>query len=184
MNWICRENRFWLAFTFLMLSKGANQQDPSHLLEQFVPLYARISRNWRRKESDGLRSTSQPWLLPQSSGNWRGYEKYTDIFIRRPPLSICFCKHTLMPWTGIEIVDLPVQGIGLDFVAGKKQNLKSMQTHGFPKDKVLGSGLVDGRNIWRHRFRTGSRSDIQKPTSLRWAFSVIIKNEYRLHLFG
>lgn len=48
-----------------------------------------------------------------------------------------------------QIITLPVQGIGLDFVHGLEGNLQSIQTHGFPADKVLGAGIIDGRGIWK-----------------------------------
>ncbi|WP_448380757.1 5-methyltetrahydropteroyltriglutamate--homocysteine S-methyltransferase [Gloeomargarita sp.] len=51
------------------------------------------------------------------------------------------------PW----VVALPVAGIGLDFTRGR--NLELLQTYGFPSDKTLGVGLVDGRNIWKIRPR-------------------------------
>lgn len=48
-----------------------------------------------------------------------------------------------------ELVSYPVQGIGLDFVHDKGRNLEQLKKHGFPKDKVLAAGVVDGRNIWK-----------------------------------
>ncbi|SHM66971.1 5-methyltetrahydropteroyltriglutamate--homocysteine S-methyltransferase [Gracilibacillus kekensis] len=45
------------------------------------------------------------------------------------------------------IVKLPVHGIGLDFVHG--DNLSLIQKYGFPADKVLGAGIINGRNVWR-----------------------------------
>ena len=48
-----------------------------------------------------------------------------------------------------KVIQLPVAGIGLDFVHGKDENLSSLQKHGFPSNKVLGAGIIDGRNIWR-----------------------------------
>lgn len=47
-----------------------------------------------------------------------------------------------------ELVDLPFDGIGLDFVEGKK-TMELVEKNGFPKDKVLFAGLVNGKNIWR-----------------------------------
>ena len=44
---------------------------------------------------------------------------------------------------------LPVQGFGLDFVHGYKGNMASLRQFGFPQDKVLGIGVVNGRDIWR-----------------------------------
>ncbi|MDB5074412.1 MAG: 5-methyltetrahydropteroyltriglutamate--homocysteine S-methyltransferase [Chloroflexi bacterium] len=46
------------------------------------------------------------------------------------------------------LTSLPVAGVGLDFVRGPA-NLGLLESHGFPSDKVLAAGLVDGRNIWR-----------------------------------
>lgn len=45
------------------------------------------------------------------------------------------------------VTALPVAGISLDFTRG--DNLQLLQTHGFPADKVLGAGVIDGRNIWQ-----------------------------------
>jgi len=42
---------------------------------------------------------------------------------------------------------LPVAGIGLDFVRGQ-ENVALMREHGFPSDKHLVAGVVDGRNVW------------------------------------
>ena len=43
---------------------------------------------------------------------------------------------------------LPVAAIGLDFVRGRSGNLAALQG-GFPLDKILVAGVVNGRNIWR-----------------------------------
>src|SRR5699024_11812796 len=45
------------------------------------------------------------------------------------------------------IIQLPVKAIGLDFVHGDSISL--LKRHGFPKDKMLAAGIVDGRNVWR-----------------------------------
>jgi len=45
------------------------------------------------------------------------------------------------------LVSLPVAGIGLDFVRNGR-NLDLVTSHGFPEDKILVAGVVDGRNIW------------------------------------
>lgn len=46
------------------------------------------------------------------------------------------------------VVNLPVQGIGLDFVR-TGENLENLKQFGFPEDKILGIGIVNGRNVWR-----------------------------------
>lgn len=47
------------------------------------------------------------------------------------------------------VVQLPVAGISLDFTRGR--NLELVKTYGFPAHKILGAGVVDGRNIWKIR---------------------------------
>jgi len=43
---------------------------------------------------------------------------------------------------------LPVDGLGLDFVRGREEHLRALAEHGFPDDKRLSVGIVDGRNVW------------------------------------
>lgn len=46
-----------------------------------------------------------------------------------------------------EVIQLDFDGIGLDFVEGK-ETLTLIETHGFPKEKILFAGVVNGKNIW------------------------------------
>jgi 5-methyltetrahydropteroyltriglutamate--homocysteine methyltransferase len=48
-----------------------------------------------------------------------------------------------------DLAALPVGGIGLDLVRGRAGNLAALERHGFPADKRLVAGVVDGRNVWR-----------------------------------
>ena len=46
-----------------------------------------------------------------------------------------------------EATALPFDGIGLDFVEGR-ETTRLVRTYGFPDDKVLFAGIVNGKNIW------------------------------------
>jgi len=46
------------------------------------------------------------------------------------------------------ITNLPIDAIGLDLVRGE-ENLENIRKYGFPSDKILSLGVVDGRNVWR-----------------------------------
>lgn len=50
-----------------------------------------------------------------------------------------------------QIVALPFDGIGLDFVEGKL-TLDLLKQHGFPQDKILFAGVINGKNIWRNNY--------------------------------
>ncbi|MDR0747531.1 MAG: 5-methyltetrahydropteroyltriglutamate--homocysteine S-methyltransferase [Helicobacteraceae bacterium] len=62
-----------------------------------------------------------------------------------------------------EITGLGFDGIGLDFAEGA-QSLSLVQKHGFPNDKILFAGVVNGKNIWKNRFEDSMRviSELKK----------------------
>lgn len=49
------------------------------------------------------------------------------------------------------VFDMDFDAYGLDFVEGKK-NLDLIKQYGFPKDKQLFAGVINGRNIWINNF--------------------------------
>ena len=51
------------------------------------------------------------------------------------------------------VMDLPVQGVGLDFVRTPR-NLEDLNANGFPEDKVLCAGIVNGRGVWKTDLRS------------------------------
>ncbi|MCM0598981.1 5-methyltetrahydropteroyltriglutamate--homocysteine S-methyltransferase [Periweissella fabalis] len=50
------------------------------------------------------------------------------------------------------LVALPVEGLGLDLLEGK-YNRELIKELGFPNDKILFAGVVNGKNIWRNEYR-------------------------------
>lgn len=50
-----------------------------------------------------------------------------------------------------DIINMPFAGIGLDFIEGKRTG-QLIDGYGFPGDKVLFAGLVNGKNIWRNHY--------------------------------
>lgn len=51
-----------------------------------------------------------------------------------------------------EVIKLDFDLIGLDFFEGRK-TLDLVKTNGFPADKILVAGLVNGKNIWRNDYK-------------------------------
>ena len=49
------------------------------------------------------------------------------------------------------LIALPFAGIGLDFIEGIQN--KAFVQKGFPKDKILFAGVVNGKNIWRNNYQ-------------------------------
>ncbi|MBD5509747.1 MAG: 5-methyltetrahydropteroyltriglutamate--homocysteine S-methyltransferase [Lachnospiraceae bacterium] len=51
-----------------------------------------------------------------------------------------------------DLIKLPFAGIGLDFAEGK-ETYNLIEKYGFPQDKILFAGLVNGKNIWKNRYK-------------------------------
>ncbi|MDE7389665.1 MAG: 5-methyltetrahydropteroyltriglutamate--homocysteine S-methyltransferase [Lachnospiraceae bacterium] len=67
------------------------------------------------------------------------------------------CKILLQTYFGdvrdiyAELINMPFAGIGLDFIEGK-ETCRLIEKYGFPQDKLLFAGLVNGKNIWRNNY--------------------------------
>lgn len=50
------------------------------------------------------------------------------------------------------VVTMDFDGIGLDFIEGK-ETAALVEKYGFPEDKLLFAGVVNGKNIWRNHYQ-------------------------------
>ncbi len=62
-----------------------------------------------------------------------------------------------------DVTSLSFDGIGLDFVEGKETS-SLIANNGFPKEKILFAGIVNGKNIWRNNYEKTLQTlfDLQK----------------------
>lgn len=62
-----------------------------------------------------------------------------------------------------QAAEMEFDGIGLDFLEGK-QSMELIRQNGFPRDKVLFAGLVNGKNIWKCNYEKTLRviSELKK----------------------
>ena len=50
-----------------------------------------------------------------------------------------------------DLIKMPFAGIGLDFIEGK-ETYSLIEKYGFPQNKILFAGLVNGKNIWKNHY--------------------------------
>ena len=66
---------------------------------------------------------------------------------------------------------LDIDGLGLDFLEGTR-SLELVREHGFPADKLLVAGLVNGKNIWRNHYgKTVDVVEVLRSTGAEVALS-------------
>ncbi|OMF64301.1 5-methyltetrahydropteroyltriglutamate--homocysteine S-methyltransferase [Paenibacillus sp. FSL R5-0766] len=141
--------------TFLKLSKGYDKSETDAWLDRLLPLYTQLLQELA---SEGVQwvQVDEPILVTKlSDGDVQRLNKIYKTFATAVPgLNIMLQTYFESVENYNEIVALPVQGVGLDFVHGLSGNTQSIRTSGFPADKVLGAGIIDGRGIWKASLQT------------------------------
>ncbi len=136
--------------TLLRLSKGYDRDHFRPLLESLIPLYVRVFNELKDAGAEWVQ-IDEPVLVGTLSQEDLEVFRETYRSIRNGVRGLKLLLQTYFEAIDgyEEIIKLPVDGIGLDFVDGREANLSLLQTAGFPKDKVLAAGVIDGRNVWK-----------------------------------
>lgn len=134
--------------TFLKLSKGYEEAEFSSLVDTFLPLYIEVLRELAEAGATWIQIDEPILSTNVSDAVLDEVEKVYKAFAEQvPEIQIILQTYFEKIFAYERIVKLPVEAIGLDFVHG--DSLELLQNYGFPKDKVLAAGIIDGRNVWR-----------------------------------
>ncbi|MWV42836.1 5-methyltetrahydropteroyltriglutamate--homocysteine S-methyltransferase [Paenibacillus sp. HJL G12] len=179
--------------TFLKLSKGYQASETDAWLERFIPLYIQILQELEREGVQWVQIDEPILVTGLDQADLSRLRNIYEAFAAAvPSLNIMLQTYFESVENYKEISELPVKGIGLDFVHGHSGNLASIKELGFPEDKVLGAGVIDGRGIWRASLRekcgllnelaaivTNDRLIVQSSCSLLHV-PVTVQNEAKL----
>lgn len=136
--------------TFVKLSKGYEESELKTVVNQFVPLYADILRELQQEGVEWVQ-IDEPILATTISKEEVAFchNIYQALHEAAPKIKVILQTYFESIEHYEDVISFPVQGIGLDLVHDSGQNLAALKKYGFPKDKILAAGVVDGRNIWR-----------------------------------
>jgi len=136
--------------SFLLLGKSRvddfNQLD---LLDALLPVYREVIAGLASRGAEWIQ-LDEPCFVQDRTDREREAlaHAYTELAGSRGDANLLVQTYFHHVGDSYEaLAGLPVQGVGLDFVRGA-HNLDLIAASGFPGDKVLAAGLVDGRNIW------------------------------------
>ncbi|AVK85013.1 5-methyltetrahydropteroyltriglutamate--homocysteine S-methyltransferase [Lysinibacillus sp. B2A1] len=137
-------------YTFYKLSKGYNKLTQVEYLLALIPLYTQVLKElvdagatWIQLEEPALVTTLDSAEIKLVK------EIYDQLAVAVPEAKVMLQTYFEALCAYETLITLPVQGFGLDFVHGHKENMASLRQYGFPQDKVLAVGIVNGRDIWR-----------------------------------
>lgn len=140
--------------TFLKLSKGYEVSETDAWLERLLPLYVQILQELAQEGVQWVQIDEPILVTKISTADLQRLKTIYETFSSSvPDLNIMLQTYFESVENYSDIIQLPVKGIGLDFVHGFSDNLSSIKTFGFPSEKVLGAGVIDGRGIWKASLR-------------------------------
>ena len=136
--------------TYLLLGKAHDESfDRLSLLDRLLPVYAEVVGKLARGGAEWIQIDEPALVQDLVPGELDALKRaYDEIDAAKGHAKIIVQTYFDQVGEAYEtLVNLPVDGIGLDLVRGP-ENLDLIARHGFPEDKVLVAGIVDGRNIW------------------------------------
>ncbi|SDH26450.1 methionine synthase (B12-independent) [Alteribacillus persepolensis] len=140
--------------TFVKLSKGYEPEEFSSYVDKLLPLYETILTELEEAGASWVQIDEPILSVSLSDDEWQILKQtYEHLTTAAPHLKILLQTYFGSVDDYQRMISLPVAGIGLDFVYGRSETLHNIHVHGFPSDKVLAAGVIDGRNIWRADFR-------------------------------
>ena len=140
-------------FTLLRLAEYAEGVNPVQFIEPLVAAYKEVFRRLADLGATDIQLDEPALVKDISDLELTLFDKlYQGLLADKAGLSVL-----LQTYFGdvrdvySHLVQLPVEAIGLDFLEGRK-TLELVKEHGFPADKVLYAGVVNGKNIWRNDY--------------------------------
>ncbi len=141
-------------FTFLKLAKFTGSKKIADVSEKLTGEYVKLVSVLASKGAEFI-EFDEPYLVRDLDG--ADIDLFKSIYARILA-NKNGTKVLLQTYFGdirdvyTEVIKLDFDLIGLDFFEGRK-TLDLVKTNGFPADKILVAGLVNGKNIWRNDYK-------------------------------
>lgn len=137
-------------FTFLKLSSYEKGKIASDYMDAIIQSYIEILKKFNDLKATWLQFDEPALVCDLTKDDITLFETlYQRILANKGALKVLLQTYFGDVRDCYQIITtLAFDGIGLDFIEGK-QTKALIESYGFPEDKVLFAGLVNGKNIWK-----------------------------------
>lgn len=140
-------------FTFLKLAKYKGEKKLNSFVDDIINAYINIFNELNRLGAEWVQIDEPVLVTDLNYDDVKIFAKiYTELLKSKGNLKIL-----LQTYFGDirdcynEAVGLDFDGFGFDFIEGK-QALDLIKTNSFPKGKILFTGVLNGKNIWKNNY--------------------------------
>lgn len=141
-------------FTFLKLAKFTGTKNISDVYQILTEEYIKLVSDLASKGAE-LIEFDEPYLVRDLDSDDIELFKniYTSILSNKNGAKILLQTYfgDIRDIYGV-VTSLDFDAIGLDFIEGRK-TAQLIKDNGFPEDKILFAGVVNGKNIWRNNYK-------------------------------
>lgn len=133
--------------SFVLLGKRHTKSISDHV-DELLPLYVELLTDLAGAGADWVQIDEPCLVEDRSPEERRLFERAYEVLAKAGPRLLLQTYFGSLNDNWSTAVELPVAGIGLDFVR-TPFNLRDLTARGFPADKTLAAGVVNGRGVWR-----------------------------------
>lgn len=141
------------AYTFLKLARYTENKTAVDFVDSIISAYIEILKKFNNLSAEWVQFDEPCLVMDMTDKDKKLFvQLYKGILSEKHNVKVL-----LQTYFGDvrdcykEICSLDFDGIGLDFVEGKK-SFELVKTNGFPAEKTLFAGVVNGKNIWKNNY--------------------------------
>ncbi len=150
-------------YTFLRMSKALRKKEGElpiyeiekiedkdqfqRLAQNLTPVYREVLKSLKEAGCQRVHIEEPALVLDTEDWQWDlVHQIYTQLSQEELPIALFTYYDSVSDYQ--KYVSLPVQALHLDLVSND-ENLENIEKHGFPEDKELIAGIINGRQPWR-----------------------------------
>ena len=141
------------AYTVLKLCRCTGNKTAADYVDEIVNAYKDLIEKCEKEQIAWIQFDEPALVQDMEKEDIELFHRLYDAILT----AVKDCKVLLQTYFGDvrdiyqDLIEMPFDGIGLDFLEGK-ETLQLIESYGFPKEKKLFAGLVNGKNIWKNCF--------------------------------
>ncbi len=141
------------AYTMLKLCKYTGKKDASDYVDAITAAYQELLKKCEAADIAWVQIDEPALVQDMEAEDIALFHKIYDAVLSSKKKS----KILLQTYFGDvrdiyrDLIEMPFDGIGLDFIEGRETE-QLIEQYGFPQEKLLFAGLVNGKNIWRNHY--------------------------------
>ena len=153
------------AFTMLKLIRYTGKKTAGDFAEAIIRAYQELLAKCNEEQVEWLQFDEPSLVKDLDAEDIELFHRIYDNILSDAGK----CRVLLQTYFGdvrdiyADLIRMPFAAIGLDFIEGR-QTCELIEKFGFPQDKTLFAGLVNGKNIWRNHYEKtlGTVADLKK----------------------